>query len=79
MSASVAFCAGAMEIHYRIPQCLLGLSEKADSVALDGAGIEAWLEYEHEAMRYGVDPDLSREDLTPRSNFVCGVFSEVSG
>ena len=52
-----------MEIHHRIPQCLLQLREKADSVTLDGAGIEAWLEYEHEAMRYDVDPDISRDDL----------------
>ena len=31
--------------------------------ALDGEGIELWLEFEHEAMRYGVDVEISREDL----------------
>jgi hypothetical protein len=54
-----------LELHHHVPQCLLTLRDKADaaSLTLDGAGIEAWLEYEHEAMRYGVDPDVSRDEL----------------
>ncbi len=64
MSASLSFSgAAAGEIHHTIPRCLLRLRHKADSAALDGEGIELWLEYEHEAMRYGVDPDISRDDL----------------
>jgi hypothetical protein len=51
------------EIHHTILQCLLRLREKAEAAALDDEGIELWLEYEHEAMRYGVDPEISREDL----------------
>jgi hypothetical protein len=51
------------EVHHCIPQCLLRLRDKADAASLDGEGIELWLEYEHEAMCYGVDPDVSREDL----------------
>jgi hypothetical protein len=51
------------EIHHTIPQCLLRLREKAEDAALDGEGIELWLEYEHEAMRYGVDPEISRDEL----------------
>ena len=51
------------EVHHAIPQCLLQLRDRAEGAALDGEGIEAWLEYEHEAMRYGVDPDISRDDL----------------
>jgi hypothetical protein len=39
------------------------LRDKADSAALDGEGFELWLEYQHEAMRYGVNPDISREEL----------------
>jgi hypothetical protein len=39
------------------------LREKADAAVLDGEGIELWLEYEHEAMRYGVDPDVSHDEL----------------
>ena len=30
---------------------------------LDGERVELWLEYEHEAMRYGVDVAISHEDL----------------
>jgi hypothetical protein len=51
------------EIHHQIPQHLLRLRDKADAAPLDGEGIELWLEYEHEALDYGVDPDLSRADL----------------
>ena len=51
------------EVHHRIPRCLLRLRDKADTAPLDGEGIELWLEYEVEAMRYGMDPDVSREDL----------------
>jgi hypothetical protein len=64
MSAPLSFSpAAAREIHHTIPRCLLRLRDKADSAALDGEGIELWLEYQHEAMRYGVNPDISREEL----------------
>jgi hypothetical protein len=52
-----------VEIHHRVPRCLLTLREKADAGALDGAGFQAWLDYEHEALRWGVDPDVSRDEL----------------
>ncbi len=55
--------AAATESHHTIPRCLLRLREKADAAVLDGEGIELWLEYEHEAMRYGVDPDVSHDEL----------------
>jgi hypothetical protein len=54
---------GTVEIHHCVPQCLLRLHDEAHAGELDGAGIEAWLEWEAEAMRYGVDPDMSRVDL----------------
>jgi hypothetical protein len=63
MSASLSFSPGAMEIHHTIPRCFLGLRERAEGAALDGEGIELWLEYEHEAMSYGVDPDISHDEL----------------
>ena len=31
--------------------------------SLDGAGIEAWLNFEHEALLWGVDPEIGREEL----------------
>ena len=55
---------GLQEIHQRVPQCLLRLRDRADAhPELDGEGIQLWLDYELEALRYGVDPDISRKDL----------------
>ena len=54
----------AVEVHHQIPRYLLGLRDRADAHAeLDGEGIQRWLDYELEALRYGVDPDLGREEL----------------
>ncbi len=53
----------SVERHHRVPRYLLRLRDRADAAPLDAAGIALWLEYEHEAMRYGVDPDLTREEL----------------
>ena len=54
----------AVEVHHEIPRCLLGLHDRADAHTRDdGEGIQLWLDYELEAMRYGVDPDASRDDL----------------
>jgi hypothetical protein len=30
---------------------------------LDGAGLQAWFQWEEEAFRYGVDPDVTRGEL----------------
>src|SRR3954463_6636955 len=52
------------ELHHTVPRCLLRLHDRALSHPhFDGEGIELWLGFEHEAMRYGVDAGLSREDL----------------
>ena len=51
------------EIHHIVPQYLLRLRDRAENALLNGEGIELWLEYEHEAMRYGVDAEISGEDL----------------
>ncbi len=51
------------EVHHRVPRCLLRLRETADGAALDGEGIEAWLEWEAEAVRWCVSPEIGREDL----------------
>jgi hypothetical protein len=63
VGSSAAFQPERVELHHRVPRCLLTLREKAETGALDGAGFQAWLDYEHEALRWGVDPDVSREDL----------------
>lgn len=59
------------EIHHTVPQCLLRLRDRADAASLDGEGIELWLEFEYEAIRYGVDPDMSRDDLAALIDASC--------
>ena len=55
---------GRQEVHHSVPQCLLRLRDRADAhPQLDGEGLQLWLDYELEAMLFGVDPDISREDL----------------
>ena len=65
MGASAAHIPERVELHHRVPRCLLTLRDKttAASLALDGAGLQAWLDYEHEALRCGVNPDVSRDEL----------------
>jgi hypothetical protein len=54
-----------VEIHHQIPRCLLGLRDRADAHPdpLSGEGLQLWLDFECEALRYGVDPDVSRNEL----------------
>ena len=52
------------KLHHSVPQCLLGLRDRADAhPEFDGEGIQLWLDYELKALRYSVDPDVSREEL----------------
>ena len=51
------------ELHHAAPRCLLSLHEKANGSSLDGEGIQAWLEWEMEAMRWRVPIEISRDDL----------------
>jgi hypothetical protein len=51
------------EVHHTAPRCLISLHEKANGAELDGEGIQAWLEWEWEAMRWWVPVEISREDL----------------
>ena len=57
--------ASAVEIHHEIPRCLLGLRGRADAHPnpLSSESLQLWLDYECEALRYGVDPDATREEL----------------
>ncbi len=55
---------GNPENHHAAPRCLISLHEKANgSSSLDGEGIQAWVEWEMEAMRWRVPVEISREDL----------------
>jgi hypothetical protein len=53
------------EVHHRVPRCVLGLRDRADACAdpLSAEGLALWMDYELEALRFGVDPDVSREEL----------------
>ncbi len=53
------------ELHHAVPQCLLRLREAADGELRfpREAGVGAWLEFEHEAERWGVPVEIPREDL----------------
>lgn len=47
-----------------MPRCLLRIRDRADAhQEFDGEGIQLWLDYELEALRFGLDPDVSREEL----------------
>jgi hypothetical protein len=51
------------DLHHTTPRCLLTLHEKANGSSLDGEGIQAWLEWEMEAMRWRVPIEIARDDL----------------
>ncbi len=55
--------ANGTEAHHAAPRCLLTLHERANGTSLDGEGIQAWLEWEWEAMRWRVPVEISRSDL----------------
>ena len=46
-----------------MPRCLLGLRDRADEHTISTERDTAWLDYEFEALRWGVDSDVSREGL----------------
>jgi hypothetical protein len=51
------------EVHHRLPRCLLRSYDRFVTGELDGEGLQAWWNWEEEAFRYGVDPDVSRVEL----------------
>jgi hypothetical protein len=53
------------EVHHRVARCVLGLRDRADACAdpLSAEGLALWMDYELEAVRCGVDPDISRDEL----------------
>lgn len=51
------------EVHHRIPRCLLKAHDRGYGPGLEPEDLQAWFDWEEEAFRYGVDPDIAREDL----------------
>lgn len=55
---------GKTEVHHRIPRSLLVAHDRTTACGeLDGAALQAWLDFEEECHSHGVSPDLSREEL----------------
>jgi hypothetical protein len=64
-TAYVELKATAAEVHHGVPRCLLAMRDRADSCA-DPLSVEAlatWMDYECEALLFGIDPDTPREEL----------------
>ncbi len=53
----------AVEVHHEIPRNLLGFWDRGHGPGLEPQDLQAWFEWEGEAFRYGVDPDVTREEL----------------
>lgn len=53
----------APEAHHAVPRCLLRLHDAAQEERLRVAGESVWMEFEHEAQRWGVPVEIPREDL----------------
>jgi aryl-alcohol dehydrogenase-like predicted oxidoreductase len=51
------------EVHHAVPRCLLRLYDQAEVGGLDGEGIQAWVEWEMEAMRWRVPVEIARSEL----------------
>ena len=54
---------GRHEVHHRVPLCLLKAFDRARGPGLEPEDLQAWFDWEEEAFRYGVAPDVSREKL----------------
>jgi hypothetical protein len=57
--------ATAAEVHHGMPRCLLRLRDRTDSCAdpLSAEALALWMDYECEALLFGVNPDTPREEL----------------
>ena len=49
--------------HHRIPRCLLKVYDRGHSPGLEPKDLAAYLEWEEEAFRYRVNPDVARSEL----------------
>ena len=54
---------GRREVHHLVPRCLLKTFDRAQGTELEPEDLQAWFDWEEEAHRYEIDPDLSREEL----------------
>ncbi len=50
-------------IHHRIPRSLLKVYDRGHGPGLEPEDLADWFEWEEEAFRYGVNPDVTRGEL----------------
>lgn len=54
----------ATEVHHRVPRRLLAVYDRMVArERLDGEALQLWFEYEGLLLEFGLDPDVSREEL----------------
>ena len=53
----------AAHVHHRVPRCLLKEWDRGHGPGLEPEDLAGWFDWEEEAFRYGVNPDVSREEL----------------
>ncbi len=64
------------EVHHRIPCCLLKVYDRGHGRGLEPQDLQAWFDWEEEAFRYGIDPDVSRAELAA---LIEGSTVEIAG
>jgi hypothetical protein len=64
------------EVHHRVPRCLLKVYDRGHGPGLKPEDLQAWFDWEEEAFRYRVDPDVSREELAA---LIEGSTVEIAG
>ena len=64
------------EVHHAAPRCLLTLHERANGAELGGEGIQAWVEWEIEAMRWRVPVEIDRRDLEAHDPLLAQALTE---
>jgi hypothetical protein len=54
----------ATEVHHQVPRRLLAAHDRMRAhAALNGEALQLWFEYEGLLLKFGLDPDISREEL----------------
>jgi hypothetical protein len=54
----------ATEVHHQVPRRLLAAHDRMRAhTALNGEAMQQWFEYEGLLLKFGLDPDISREEL----------------
>ena len=54
----------ATEVHHQVPRRLLAAHDRMRAhTELNGEALQLWFEYEGLLLKFGLDPDISREEL----------------